>query len=388
MKLKSPEYKELELNLSYHFGALLNKPLAKPHWIYISLLHKCNLKCSMCGVSKILTQHQLSLEEVKRIIDEISSWKFDSRIQLTGGEPLLRKDIFQIIDYSTNAGLTTELVTNGMLINKKNVKTIIKSKLQGIAISIDGATPKTHDSIRGVKGSLKKTIEAVKLLVEEKNKQKIGPQISIWTTIMNQNIEELEEIAILAKELDVDCLVYHPVILSQTDMQNTTREGSLWVPKERLIILKDQIDKLVSFQKKQGIIAFLHDPYWFINYFERTITKKDWKCNPLEFIDIGPNGAVQSCGGDFGSIKTMSLEDSMNTRKAEASRALMKNCQKPCLQTCWARPEADDLEKIFQTFFRRLQDSNISKQEKKNCLQKSLDLLNKYESMSKKALTK
>ena len=381
-------FKDFELNMKYYFGALLNKPLVKPHWIYISLLHKCNLKCSMCGVSKILRKHELSFKEIKKILDEVASWKADSRIQLTGGEPLLRKDIFKIIKYSTSLKLITELVSNGVLINKNTAKKIIQSDLWGIAVSLDGSKPETHNQIRGMKGSFEKTVKGLKLLVEEKKEQKSNIQISIWTTIMNQNINELENIASLAEKIGVDCLIYHPVILSQTDMQHTKREGSMWVPKQKLNILRKQIDKLVEFKEKNGLIEFLHNPYWFVKYFDKTIRNTNWKCNPLEFIDIGPNGFVQSCGGEFGSIKTMTIEESMNTKKAELSRELMKRCKKPCLQTCWARPSADNLTNIFQIFFDNLEKAKLSKSEKKEYVNKSLYLVEQYEDMIKKEFAK
>ncbi|MFC2136225.1 radical SAM protein [Bacteroidota bacterium] len=385
---KKEFFRDFELNMGYHFGALLNKAIVKPHWIYISLLHKCNLNCKMCGVSKIMREHQLSLKQVKNILDEVASWKSNSRIQLTGGEPFLRKDIFEIINYSTSKGLVTEVVSNGGLISGEMAKKIINSDLWGIEISIDGSTPKTHDYIRGVAGSHKRALNSLKMLVKEKKKRGKGPQISIWTTIMEQNISELEEIARIGKEIGVDCIVYHPVILSQTDMQNTKQEGSMWVPEEKLPALKKEIDKLVDFQKKNGLIAFLHDPYWFIKYFDKTIRKTNWKCNPLEFVDVGPNGFVQSCGGDFGSIKNMTLAETLNTKKAEKSRELMKICTKPCLQTCWARPSADSLKKIFDKLYKDLDNSKISEKEKEKYLKKSLEILEKYENMVKEELKK
>lgn len=383
--MKKKYFEELETNLAYHFGKVLNKPLVKPHWVFISLLHKCNLKCQMCGVSKILKKYELTFEEVRRIIDEVASWKSNSRIQLTGGEVLLRKDIFDIVNYSTSKNLITELVSNGMILNQEKAKKIISSDLWGMAISLDGGTAKTHDEIRGVKGSFDKAINALKLLVKEKKRRKKGPQISIWTTIMNNNLEELEKMAFLAKKVGVDCLVYHPVVLSQTDMQSTKQEGSLWIPKNKINVLQEQIQKLIEFKKEYGIIQFVHDPNLFAKYFDKTLTKCEWKCNPLEFIDIGPNGAIQSCGGDFGSIKHLSLAESLNTKKAEESRELMKRCEKPCLQTCWARPDADNLDEIFKRFFRELDKDKVSEKEKQELLKQSLKLLDNYEVMLKKS---
>ncbi|MBU1850125.1 MAG: hypothetical protein KKH40_05350 [Nanoarchaeota archaeon] len=84
----------------------------------------------------------------------------------------------------------------------------------------------------------------------------------------------------------------------------------------------------------------------------------------------------------------MTIEESMNTKKAELSRELMKRCKKPCLQTCWARPSADNLTNIFQIFFDNLEKAKLSKSEKKEYVNKSLYLVEQYEDMIKKEFAK
>jgi len=110
----------------------------------------------------------------------------------TGGEPFLRKDIFDIINYSVSKGIKTEVVNNGSLINNPQIaKKIIGSGLKNIAISLDGANDQTHDHIRGVKGAFKKAVSAFGYLCEEKKTRGSGPQISMWTTIMKENVERV-----------------------------------------------------------------------------------------------------------------------------------------------------------------------------------------------------
>ena len=340
---------ELETNLKYYFSERFDRPLAKPHWIYVSLSHQCNFDCQMCGVKSILTGHDLDTRLLKKAFNEISDWHSDCVLLLTGGEPFLRKDIFEIIDDAVSRGLKTEVVSNGSLIDNPEIAgRIIDSGLQNIAVSIDGAIPETHDRIRGVGGAHRKALEALRYLSSEKKARKHGPQISVWTTIMNENIEELYDIIFLVKELGVECLVYHPVIVSQADMQNTKAEALFWIPEERSGLLKSQIDKIASYQKQSGLVAFLHDPYLWLEYFRGTLARTHWKCNPFVFVNIGPDGAVSSCGKAFGNIKKMGLTSCLESEEADVARKNMKRCPKPCLQTCWARPEADSLSRIFK----------------------------------------
>lgn len=370
--------KDFETNLSYCFSEALEYPIAKPYWIYISLSHKCTYNCQMCGVVKILKGHELSKETVIKTLNEISGWKRDCVIMFTGGEPFLRGDIFELINHSISCNLKTEVVSNGSLINKDLALKIISSGLRNIAISLDGAKEATHDMIRQ-KGSFRSAINALRNLVEAKEKTGRGPQISAWTTIMKENVSELFDIIPLVKDLGVECLVYHPVIVAQDNMQKTLPQAPFWIGDGYLKILKEQIDKIVDYQKKYGLVAFLHDPYLWIKYFETSLTKGDWKCNPFVFINIGPDADVRSCGSAFGNIKEIGLDDCLMSRDAFQVRALMKACQKPCLQTCWAHPESDSLSEILNRFI-----NNIKNQNNKNrILKEALKILEHYEDMLK-----
>ncbi len=380
--MSSDYLNEFGTNLAYHFSEVLGRPFATPYWIYISLSHKCTFNCQMCGVKNILKEYELDLDVLKKTLQEIANWNSDCVVMLTGGEPFLRKDIFEIIDYSVTLGLKTEVVTNGSLIDNSQIAgRIIDSGLQNIAVSLDGINPQTHDYIRGVEGAYRKALDAIGYLCQEKNIRSHGPQISVWATIMKENIEELYEIIFLVKELGVECLVYHPVIVVQEDMQNTIKRGHFWVTNGRIGILKQQIDKIVAYQKKNGLIAFLHNPYLWVKYFQRTLTKKDWKCNPFVFISIGPDGSVRSCGSAFGNVKEMSLTDCLNTKEAKIARERMQRCQKPCLQTCWAWPDADSLVNIVRNFIFQLESFNGNIGNKRQIIKEKLELLTKYESL-------
>lgn len=375
--------KEFERDLAYYFSDAFERPYAKPQWIYISLSHRCTYSCQMCGVVKILKGHELRKELIVRTFDEIAGWQSDSTVVLTGGEPFLRKDIFEIIAHAAQNFLKIEAVSNGSLIEQALADQIIASGLSNIAISLDGAREETHDNIRQ-KGAFKKALKALEYLVAAKKKNGGGPQISVWTTIMKENVRELSDIIPLARGLGVECLVYHPVIVAQDDMQNTSRHAPFWIRAETLGLLKQQLDKIVAYQNRNGLVAFLHDPYLWIKYFEGALTKKEWKCNPFVFLNIGPDAQVRSCGAAFGSLHTMGLGECLRTPEASEARRVMKACPKPCLQTCWARPESDSLQDIVERFIAGIHQSGLASDEKKNVLLEAHALVIGYQDAPEK----
>lgn len=376
--------REFETNLSYYFSEILEKPIAKPCWIFLSLSHKCTYNCQMCGVVKILRGYELCIEDVRRVFDEISGWGWDFTIVITGGEPLLRSDIFDIFKHAQKLNLKIEVVSNGSLINQAIAEKIMLSGLKNIAISLDGAREQTHDFIRE-KGAFKKATEAIKYLVAAKKGAGFGPQISVWTTIMKENVGELFDIISLVKDLGVECLVYHPVVVAQEDMQNTSPNARFWLKEQDTDNLKQQIDKIVEYQKNNGLVAFLHDPYLWTKHFKGQLTKKEWKCNPFVFTNIGPDGEVRSCGAAFGNINKISLQECLNTEEAYRARNIMKNCAKPCLQTCWANPQADSLANIIDTLIYNVKKDKLDKESKKELLAAALSKLINYEEMLKNA---
>lgn len=378
--------KRLEANLAYYFSELLEKPLAKPLWVYLSLSHRCTYRCQMCGVVKILKGYELDIEDIRKVFDEMALWDWDFTVVITGGEPFLREDIFEVFKYAQKTGLKLEVVSNGSLISQDLADKIISSGLSNIAISLDGSQEETHDFIRE-KGAYKKALAAIRYLVEAKRRNGFGPQISAWTTIMKENVGELFDVISLVKGLGVECLVYHPVVVAQEDMQNTSANARFWIKGDDIDKLKEQIDKIVDYQKHNGLIAFLHDPYLWIKHFKGQLTKQEWKCNPFVFTNIGPDGEIRSCGAAFGNIKKMSLGACLDTQEAYRARNIMKNCQKPCLQTCWANPEADSLTGIIDRLISDVKKDGLDRKTRQELFSAALTKLAAYEELLKECLT-
>ncbi len=159
----------------------------------------CDLACIHCRAKARPWQnpHELTTEEGHRLIDEIK--KFGSPLLvLTGGDPVKRKDIYDLIGYGVGRGLRTTVSPSATpLLTKEAIQKFKESGVSRIAISLDGSFPEVHDSFRGVNGSFGWTMKAIGDCVQEKI------PIQINTTVTKYNFEDLANIAFLIKNFNI-----------------------------------------------------------------------------------------------------------------------------------------------------------------------------------------
>ena len=164
-----------------------------------NVTRKCNLKCSHCYINAASAEYkdELTTEEGKRLIDQICEVSHPLLI-LSGGEPLLRKDIYELIQYGTQKGLHMGLGSNGALIDKTVAKKLKEAGIKTVSISIDSNIPEHHDDFRGVTGSWEKAVNAIKALREN------DVLVQVNTTLTQQNYDEIDDIMSLAEKLGVE----------------------------------------------------------------------------------------------------------------------------------------------------------------------------------------
>lgn len=168
-----------------------------PKWIAWEITRRCNLRCVHCRSSSetVVKEHpDFSTKEAFRILDDISSY-VKPVVVLSGGEPLLRNDVFDIAKYGTDKGLRMCLATNGTLVTDKICGKIKDSGIRMVSLSLDGSTEKVHDDFRNEKGAFKGTLNAAKLF------KKNGIEFIINSSFTKRNQEEMPKIYRLAKEL-------------------------------------------------------------------------------------------------------------------------------------------------------------------------------------------
>lgn len=169
----------------------------EPKWIAWEITRRCNLKCVHCRSSsetECAEHPDFSFDEAKRILDDIAGYASPVMV-LSGGEPLLRDDVFDIARYGTSLGFRMCLATNGTLVTEEVCRQIVDSQIRMVSLSLDGACAETHDDFRSQKGAFAGTMKAIELF----NSHNIPFLVNSSFTVRNQH--EIPEIYKLVKGL-------------------------------------------------------------------------------------------------------------------------------------------------------------------------------------------
>ncbi len=168
-----------------------------------NLTQRCNLTCTHCYISAFSgadSSVELSTDECRRVLDEMERVNPNLFLILTGGEPLIRKDIFQIASYASQKGFTVVLGTNGTLLHEPQAREMRKSGIAGASISLDSTDAGKHDSFRRLAGSWQGAVRATKILRSE------GLDFSMHMSVMDWNVSEIPSMIALAHNLGAKVL--------------------------------------------------------------------------------------------------------------------------------------------------------------------------------------
>jgi heme b synthase len=169
----------------------------------------CNLACVHCRASATTGPHsgELDTAEGFKLLDQIAQIA-KPIIILTGGEPLLRDDIFDLAAYGTQKGLRMVMAPNGTLVTEPIARRLIDSGIKRISISLDGATPQSHDKFRKVDGAFEGAVNAMKIA------KNVGLDFQVNTTITKTNLDQIPKIQQLAVKMGA--VAHHIFLLVPT----------------------------------------------------------------------------------------------------------------------------------------------------------------------------
>ncbi len=170
--------------LAYGQGRLL---VAGPYMAELDVTYQCNCRCRMCQRWKDPRGDELSVDEYKALAGVLHQMG-SHQISIAGGEPLLRDDVFTIIKSFSGLGMSVNLCTNGLLLNKYHDE-ICKIEATCVTVSLDGASAASHDHIRGLPGSYAQIEEGLRRLL--KHPASSRPIIRVRMTISNRNVNEM-----------------------------------------------------------------------------------------------------------------------------------------------------------------------------------------------------
>jgi len=167
-----------------------------PKWIAWETTQKCNLKCVHCRCSSDMTSSEgdFTTEEGKNLLKEIADFS-KPVVVLSGGEPLLRKDIFELAEYGTSLGLRICMATNGALVNDEVCEKMRKAEIKMVSLSLDGSTAAVHDDFRSCPGAFDGVVRAAAYF------RKHGQKFLINSSFTKRNQHDIANTFKVAKSL-------------------------------------------------------------------------------------------------------------------------------------------------------------------------------------------
>jgi len=264
------------------------------------LTRACNLACRHCraAATSCVPPGELSTAEALAVLDDIASFA-QPTIILTGGEPLLRADLFDIARHATGLGLRAVTATNGSLLGEAAARRLLDAGVRRISVSIDGRDAASHDALRGVPGAFDASLAGIAAA------RAVGLAFQLNTTITTDNADQLPAIYDLARRLGA--VAYHVFLLVPTGRAAAMRGLELDAPRYEAVLnwLADRVTD--SPMEIRATCA----PHFYRILRQRHIATHARGCLAGQsFCFISHLGDVQPCGyfdAQVGNVRQQSL---------------------------------------------------------------------------------
>lgn len=299
----------------------------QPLALSYNVTHHCNMKCIMCNIYQTKIK-DLSINQLKKILIDLKKSGFEI-VEVTGGEPFIRKDIFSIFDILEELDLRFTINTNGTLLTKaicerlRNYPGILQ-----IALSLDSLKRDVFTRLRGV-DKLSETLSGLDRLITAQ----IGRPIKINLTLNRFNYKEIPEFLTFCRERDLFLSVF-PVNLG-SDFRHRSFDESL-IPNELERREMASLFHMIASQRKKGELFWEHSHFYegAISY----LTSK-WvaPCDAGQlFFDLHADGKIAVCNDlpPFGDLNRESFADCLKRLPSQQNK--IKHCYQnhPCYYTC------------------------------------------------------
>jgi len=264
----------------------------------IAVTWRCNNACTFCyagcggdvpaGTPRAVSGsdgHEMTLGEVKRVIRIFRDQAKIPFFSFTGGEPLLRADLEEMIRYARRIGLQVNLVTNGTLADASRASSLARSGLQTAQVSVESPDEAVHDSLTGRAGSWRRTVDGIRALRDA------GISVQTNTTVTARTAHDAWKMPAFLRSLGISRFAMNLYIPGgKNDLPG---DGGLFLPYSRA---GDIIESVRSQARREGLIFFWYSPlpYCHYNTVARGLGNKS--CAAMDgLLSVSPTGDVLPC---------------------------------------------------------------------------------------------
>jgi MoaA/NifB/PqqE/SkfB family radical SAM enzyme len=295
----------------------------KPERAMVNVTGKCNSRCGYCRAWRVdAGEHDPTRRELLELMGQVAGLGC-AAVGFSGGEPLLRDDLEEVIDCAVGHGLTTGAVTNGLLLTPKRASSLAAAGLGSLSVSLDSLDPDVYRSIRGV--SLEKVLRNLKSAASG------AMPMGISTTISGRNIDALEDLVRFAQEtaLLISFQLYESgVHLANDDDVFKPSLPKLQAAMDTLCALKDKGAPITnSYEYLQTVPAYARNGEWV--GLERCIAPRSEVCVDEELC-------VHTCWGldrKMGDLRKTGLSEIWNSDAFDQERSRLQGCRQ-CILSC------------------------------------------------------
>ncbi|MEM1589414.1 MAG: radical SAM protein [Candidatus Bathyarchaeia archaeon] len=223
-----------------HLG--IRKPLTvyAPFLVVWDFTYRCNLNCKHCySNASVYAGKELETKEALKVVDQLADFGVVS-LAFSGGEPLMRKDFFEVAKHAVNSGLYVSLATNGTLLNKQTVQRLKEIGIHYVEVSVDGSDAKFHDAFRGVPGAFDLAVQGLKNCVEQ------DLCASVAVTATKENFKDIPQILELAEKIGAKRFALFNFVPTGRGAEMASQDLS---PEEREEIMIFLLGRLLSGSK-------------------------------------------------------------------------------------------------------------------------------------------
>jgi MoaA/NifB/PqqE/SkfB family radical SAM enzyme len=186
------------------------RPTKAPLFATLAVTYRCNYACGMCDFPARAEEEFPAREKLIALIDELAR-RGTLAVGLTGGEPMLRRDLPELVAHAVARGLLCHVNTNGSCLGAERDEALLASRPCSINISLDGARAATHDRLRGVPGSFDAVTRGVRELIALRDRRRARTRVRLVMALGPENAPETEDFAALGAALGVDGVGFLPV---------------------------------------------------------------------------------------------------------------------------------------------------------------------------------